>query len=94
MGTKHLVVDEQRHKALRQRAKALRISGDELVCRAIDAVLVDQPTASTAADRAAKIAGFLETARVLAESRAGGEPYRFSRDEFDEEHQARWMRPA
>lgn len=90
MGTKQLVIDEQRHEALKQRAKALRISEDELVRRAIDAVLVEPPTGSKAPNLSAKIAEFLETARVLAESRAGGEPYRFSRDELYEEREARW----
>ncbi len=92
MGTKQLVIDEQRHEALKQRAKSLRISEDELVRRAIDAVLVEPPAISPPPDRSAKIAEFLETARDLAESRAGGEPYQFSRDELYEEREARWMR--
>lgn len=92
MGTKQLVIDEQRQEALKQRAKALRISEDELVRRAIDAVLVEPPTSAKTPDRSAKIAEFLETARVLAESRAGAEPYRFSRDELYEEREARWTR--
>ncbi len=92
MASKQLVIDEQRHEALKQRAKALRISEDELVRRAIDAVLVEPQAAPTAPDRSAKIAQLLETARVLAESRRGGEPYRFSRDELYEEREGRWTR--
>jgi hypothetical protein len=93
MGTKQLVIDEQRHEALKQRAKALRISEEELVRRAIDAVLVEPLTVSKAPDRETRIAEFLETARVLAESRAGSEPYRFCRDELYDEREARWTRP-
>lgn len=92
-GTKQLVIDEQRQEALKQRAKVLRISEDELVRRAIDAVLVEPPTGSKAADRPAKIAEFLETARALAESRVGVEPRRLSRDELYGEREARCTQP-
>jgi len=46
----HLVIDERQYEALKRQAKALGVSEDELVRRAIDAALVETPTASPALD--------------------------------------------
>jgi hypothetical protein len=107
MGIKELSLDERRYEALRLRAKALRISEDELVRRAIDAVLVEPLSAPPLPDHLQAAAEFLEATRALAESRVGAEPshdgtvggakpsepYRFSRDELYEEREARWTPP-
>lgn len=95
MGTRQLIIDERRHEALKLRAKALQLSEEELVRRAIDAVLVDPsavppppPDHRRAADE------FVEAARMLAESRGGAEPYRFSREDLYQEREARWTPPG
>lgn len=95
MVLKQLLIDEQRHEALKQRAKALRISEDELLRRAIDGVLTASPAESAPPDRpdrAAKIMELLEAARVLAEGRREAEPYELNRDELHEERESRWTR--
>jgi hypothetical protein len=93
VGTKPLSIDERRYEALRLRAKALHVSEDELVRRAIDAVLAEPPVEPPLPDHLQAAAEFLEAARELAESRVGAEPYRFCRDELYEEREARWTRP-
>jgi hypothetical protein len=93
MAMRQLTIDEQRHEALIQRAKALRISEEELVRRAIDAVLAEPPVEPPPPDHERAAAEFLEAARVLAQSRGGAEPYRFCREELYEEREARWTRP-
>lgn len=87
MAAKQLIIDEQRHEALRLRAKALHVSEDEFIRRAIDAMLAEP---ATGADPRQACAEFLEAARAIAESRVGAEPYRFRRDEVYEEREARW----
>lgn len=92
MSAKPLNIDEHQREALRLRAKALRVSEDELVRRAIDALLAELPVMPVPDHRQAA-SEFLEAARELAESRAGAEPYRFRRDEIYEEREARWAPP-
>lgn len=89
MAAKPLIIDEQRHEALRLRAKVLHISEDELVRQAIDALLAVPPVVPVPDHRQAA-EEFLEAAHEIAESRAGAEPYRFRRDEIYEEREARW----
>jgi hypothetical protein len=89
MAARHLIIDEGRHEALRLRAKALHVTEDELVRRAIDALLAEPPVAP---DRRQAATEFLEAAREIAESRVGADPYRFRRDEIYEEREARWTR--
>lgn len=87
-----LTIDERRHQLLQLRAKALRISEEELLRRAIDALLTEPPVAPSAPDRSMMISELLEAARRLSASRAGAEPYRFHRDELYEEREGRWSR--
>lgn len=87
-----LSIDEQQYEALKQRAKALRISEEELVRRAIDAVLTEPRVEPTSPDHLRAAAEFMEAARV-AQRRVGAEPYRFCREELYEEREARWARP-
>ena len=89
----HIVIDEQRYESLKQRARTLGISEDELVRRAIDATLVEPTFELKASSRATRIAEFFATARVLAESGVGGEPLRLSRDELYGEREAPWTQP-
>jgi hypothetical protein len=90
MAAKQLIIDERQYDALTLRAKALQVSEDELVRRAIDALLAEPPVVP---DRRQAAAEFLEAAREIAESRVGAEPYRFRRDEIYEEREARWTPP-
>jgi hypothetical protein len=93
MGTKPLLIDERRHEALRLRAKALHLSEDELVRRAIDAVLVESPAQAALPDHREAAAEFAQAARDIADARVGAEPYRFRRDEVYEEREAPPTRP-
>ena len=90
MAAKPLVIDERRQEALRLRAKVLHVSEDELVRRAIDALLAEPPMVP---DHRQAVAEFLEAAHEIAESRSGAEPYRLRRDEIYEEREARWTPP-
>jgi hypothetical protein len=92
MAMSQLTIDEQRHEALKQRAKAQRISEEELVRRAIDAVLAE-PLGEPPPDHVRAAAEFLDAAREIAQSRVGAQPYRFCREELYEEREARWARP-
>lgn len=91
MSTRHVLIDEQRYEALKLRAKALRISEDELVRRAID-VALGQPQAAALPDHRQALAELLAGAQEARESGVGAEPYRFSRDELYGEREARWVR--
>jgi hypothetical protein len=93
MAMKHVTIDERQHEALRLRAKALHVSEDELVRRAIDAALTEPPPAASEAERRAKVAEFLDAARSLGDARVGAEPYAFRREELYEEREARWTKP-
>jgi hypothetical protein len=93
MTMKHVAIDERQHEALKQRAKALHISEDELVRRAIEIALAEPPVVTSAEDRRAKVAELIDAARALGEASVGAEPYRFDRDEIYEDREARWTRP-
>lgn len=67
----HIVIDEQRYQSLKQRARTLGISEDELVRRAIDVLLVEPILELKASCRVTRIAEFFATSRVLAESGVG-----------------------
>ena len=63
----------------------MRYSEADHVLSRGDARCLSPIVGASALDRAAKLAEFLGTARALAESRAGSDPYRFSRNTRDED---------
>ncbi len=93
MSTRHVLIDEQRYEALKLRAKALRISEDELLRRAIDVALA-QPQGAALPDHRQALTEFVAGAREASQSGVGTEPYRFSRDEIYEEREARLARQS
>jgi hypothetical protein len=91
MAARQFTIEGQRYEALKLRAKALRISEDELLQRAVDVALAE-PAALPVPDHQRALAEFLAAAREVSEGGAGAEPHRFSRDEIYEEREARWTR--
>jgi hypothetical protein len=92
MAMRQISIDERQHEALRQRAKILHVSEDELVRRAIEVALAEPPAVASVTERRAKVAELIDTARALGDARVGAEPYQFNREELYEEREARWTR--
>lgn len=93
MGTRKLTLDERRHEALRLRAKALRISEDELVQRAIDAVLAETSVMPSPPDHPYEASEHLEAARDVFDLVASLGPGLRAKDDIDQqvaEERAAW----
>jgi YgiT-type zinc finger domain-containing protein len=85
--------EELRPAEIRFLREILGMMQAELSQRKIDVALAgtEEPPLP---DHQQALAGFIETARAVADRRATAEPYRFRREELYDERESRWTRPG
>ena len=82
---KQLYISEEHERALKARAKELRVSEAELVRRMLDGLLLDGERGLAGAGATEALEGFLKEADRLAESHRFQRGYVFDRNELYED---------
>jgi hypothetical protein len=91
MVRKQIYIQKRQDALLKRLSQARGLSEAEIIRQAIDHEAAGAPVQSTAADRSAwqELVAFIEARQGSA---AGGQPYRWNREEIYAERESRWLR--
>jgi hypothetical protein len=91
MVRKQIYIQKRQDALLKRLSQARDISQAEIIRQAIEREVAGMPTQPAAADRSAwqELVAFLEARQAIA---AGGQPYRWNREQIYAERESRWLR--